>query len=43
MSNHWFTIIKSRYLDKIITESNVKGYVPVLITQEECNEILGGA
>jgi hypothetical protein len=40
MSEHWYTIIKSRYLDGGITPEMVAKYVPKLITQEECDEIL---
>lgn len=41
MSAYWQTIIKSRYLAGTITAEKVQSYVPKLITQDECNEILG--
>lgn len=41
MSEHWKNIIKSRYDAGAIDEAKVQAYVPKLITQAECNEILG--
>ncbi len=41
MSEHWKNIIKSRYDAGAIDETKVQSYVPKLITQAECNEILG--
>ena len=41
MSDHWKNIIKSRYDAGAIDEAKVQSYVPKLITQAECNEILG--
>ena len=41
MSEHWKNIIYSRYDAKTITAEKVQSYVPKLITQLECDEILG--
>ena len=41
MSEHWKNIIKSRYDAGVIDEVKVQSYVPKLITQTECDEILG--
>jgi len=41
MSEHWKNIIQSRYDAGTITAEKVQSYVPKLITQAECNEILG--
>lgn len=41
MSEHWKNIIFSRYDAKTITAEKVSSYVPKLITQLECDEILG--
>lgn len=40
MSDHWKTIIQSRYVEESIDAEKVRGYVPLLITQTECDEIL---
>ena len=41
MSEHWKNIIKSRYDAGVIDAVKVQSYVPKLITQAECDEILG--
>ena len=41
MTAYWATIIKSRYLAGVIDAEKVQSYVPKLITQSECDEILG--
>jgi len=41
MSEHWKNIIQSRYDAGAIDEAKVQSYVPKLITQLECDEILG--
>ena len=41
MSEHWKNIIKSRYTDGVIDAAKVQSYVPKLITQDECDWILG--
>ena len=41
MSGHWKNIIKSRYDAGAIDAAKVQSYVPKLITQAECNWILG--
>jgi len=40
MSEHWKNIIKSRYDAGTIDAAKVQSYVPKLITQDECDEIL---
>ena len=41
MTEYWKTIIQSRYDAQAITAEKVQSYVPKLITQDECNYILG--
>ena len=41
MTAYWKRIIKSQYDAGNKTAEEVQLYVPKLITQEECNEILG--
>jgi len=41
MTAYWKRIIKSQYDAGNKTAEDVQSYVPKLITQEECNEILG--
>ncbi len=41
MTAYWKRIIKSQYDAGNKTAEEVQAYVPRLITQEECNEILG--
>jgi len=41
MSEHWKNIIFSRYDTGAIDEVKVQSYVPKLIAQAECDEILG--
>ena len=41
MSEHWKNIIYSRYDAGAIDEAKVQSYVPKLITQDECDYILG--
>ena len=41
MSEHWKNIIFSRYDAGAIDEVKVQSYVPKLITQDECDYILG--
>lgn len=41
MSEYWKNIIQSRYNDGAITVEKVQSYVPKLITQTECDDILG--
>jgi hypothetical protein len=41
MSEYWATIVKSRYDAGAIDATKVQSYVPKLITQAECNAILG--
>jgi len=41
MSEHWKNIIKSRYDAGAIDVEKVRSYVPKLITQDECDWILG--
>jgi len=42
MSEHWMTIIKSRYDAGAITALKVQSYVPKLITQLEADTIING-
>lgn len=41
MSEFWATIAKSRYLAQTITAEKVQSYVSKLISQDECDDILG--
>ena len=41
MSEHWKNIIKSQYDAGNKTAEEVQSYVPKLITQDECDYILG--
>lgn len=41
MSEHWKNIIFSRYDADAIDAAKVQSYVPKLITQAECDWILG--
>lgn len=41
MTAYWATIIKSRYNAGAIDADKVESYVPKLITQVECDAILG--
>ena len=43
MSEHWKNIIQSRYDAGNKTAEEVQAYVPKLITQAECDEILGAS
>ena len=42
MSEHWKNIIQSRYTAGTIDDVKVQSYVPKLITQIECDEIING-